>query len=301
MGKLCFKSNQTVSSAMIETEKEVNLPSYKSEGDKYFELIEYKFNYLRKLAFVDYLHALVNFSNENATLEEDYTAAKLEHSMNETFFNELFSTDIFQSFLENKILKHKSLYEEAGNNEKVTSIFKEVIFAINNGLGTQLAKDAKAKGDETADKNSIVKKGDAIAYGILYASGPNFAKIKALFNLFKSGDVIKSSEQFSNYLLAEFIIASYGMCNARNKTSKFEEVGEIERDTFLQLVEKSELKDCQHLVDITNILLFGDNKDAQLNYEQFKAKFADPNKESSLSYLLTGTGVRYMLEKNNVQ
>ena len=201
MGKLCSKSSQSVSSAMIETEKEVNLPSYKSESDKYFELIENKFNYLRKLPFIDFLHALVNFSNENATLEEDYTAAKLEHSMNETFFGELFSTDIFQSFLENKILKHKSLYEEAGNNEKATSIFKEVIFAINNGLGTQLAKDAKAKGDESADKNSIVKKGDAIAYGILYCTGPNYAKIKALFNLFKTGEVIKYSTQFSYYLL----------------------------------------------------------------------------------------------------
>ena len=301
MGKLCSKSTQTVSSAMIETEKEVSLPSYKSEADSYFQLIENKYNYLRKLSFVDYLHSLVNFSNENATLEDDYTKASLEHSMNEAFFTELFSTDILQSFLENKILKHKALYEEAGNNEKVTSIFKEVLFALNNGLGLKLAQNAKANGDENADKNTIVKKGDAIAYGILYCVGPNYAKIRALFNLFKTDNVIKSSEKFSGFLLALFIAASYGMCNARNKASKFEEVGEIEKEKLKELLQTSELQDSQHLVDITNILLFGDNKDAALDYNAFKEKFANPNKESSLSFLLSGPGVRFMLNKNNVQ
>ena len=301
MGKLCSKSSQSVSSAMIETEQEVSLPSYKSDADSYFELIENKYNYLRKLCFVDYLHSLVNFSNENATLEDDYTKASLEHSMNESFFTELFSTDILQSFLENKILKHKALYEEAGNNEKVTSIFKEVLFAANNGLGLKLSQNAKANGDENADKNTIVKKGDALAYGILYCVGPNYAKVRALFNLFKTDNVVKSSEKFSGFLLSLFIVASYGMCNARNKAAKFEEVGEIEKEKLKELLQTSELQDCQHLVDVTNIMFFGDNKDAALDYNTFKGKFSNPNKESSMSFLLSAPGVRFMLNKNNVQ
>ena len=48
------------------------------------------------------------------------------------------SSDFFQSFLENKILKHKSLYEDAGNNESVISIFKEEFIEIINALGAQI-------------------------------------------------------------------------------------------------------------------------------------------------------------------
>ena len=197
MGKLCSKESQSTIN-LVQQEKEVSIASYKSDSDKYYELQEKKYNYLNKIDFVDYLYSLVNFSNENATLEDDYKNASLEVSMNDSFFNELFTTDIFQSFLENKILKHQKIYADAGNNEKVTSIFKEGFLAVNSGLGLKLSQDAKAKGNESADKNSIVKKGDALAYGILYCGGPNFAKVKALFNIFSENKELKSNEKFSN-------------------------------------------------------------------------------------------------------
>jgi len=299
MGKLCSKESQSTIN-LVQQEKEVSIASYKSDSDKYYELQEKKYNYLNKIDFVDYLYSLVNFSNENATLEDDYKNASLEVSMNDSFFNELFTTDIFQSFLENKILKHQKIYADAGNNEKVTSIFKEGFLAANSGLGLKLSQDAKAKGNESADKNSIVKKGDALAYGILYCGGPNFAKVKALFNIFSENKELKSNEKFSNFLLSLFIIPSYGMANARNKLSKFDEIGAIDKEKFKEILDSSELKDCQNLVVVANKLIFGEDLSVSLSYDNFKSKFEVNDKDFSLAFLLSPSGVRYMLKKHNV-
>ena len=299
MGKLCSKESQSTIN-LVQQEKEVSIASYKSDSDKFYELQEKKYNYLNKIDFVDYLYSLVNFSNENATLEDDYKNASLEVSMNDSFFNELFTTDIFQSFLENKILKHQKIYADAGNNEKVTSIFKEGFLAVNSGLGLKLSQDAKAKGNESADKNSIVKKGDALAYGILYCGGPNFAKVKALFNIFSENKELKSNEKFSNFLLSLFIIPSYGMANARNKLSKFDEIGAVDKEKFKEILDSSELKDCQNLVVVANKLIFGEDLSVSLSYDNFKSKFEVNDKDFSLAFLLSPSGVRYMLKKHNV-
>ena len=219
--------------------------------------------------------------------------------MNDTFFSENFSTDSFQLFLE-KLLKHKSIVEEVLENEQEVIIFKEAFLNANNSLGLKLSQNAQSKGDEEVDKNEIIKKGDVIAYGILYCGGPNILKIKALFNIFKEKDKIKTSDKFNEFLLSLFIIASYGMASARNKISKFEEIGKIEKETLKNLIDSSELKDSQNLVNVTNGLIFGPDLSVSLSYEQFKELFEENNKEKSLFFLLSPSGVRYMLQKNNV-
>lgn len=299
MGQLCGKKAQATSN-LIETEKEITLPSYKSDGDKYYDLQENKYNFLRKINFEDFLYSLVHFSNENATLEDDYQKANINFSMEEPFFCELFSNDIFQSFLENKILKHKAIYAIAGNDEKMTSIFKEGFLAANYGLGVKLAQNAKELGDTNADKNSIIKKGDAIAYGILFCVGANYVKIRALFNLFKKDEILKDSEKLDEFLLSLFIIAGYGMANARYKLSKFDEIGGIEKEKFKELINTSELKDSQNMVQITKKMLFGQDLSVSLNYQNFKDKFELNDKDNSLAFLLSPSGCRYMQQKNNV-
>ena len=299
MGQLCGKKAQATSN-LIETEKEITLPSYKSDGDKYYDLQENKYNFLRKINFEDFLYSLVHFSNENATLEDDYQKANINFSMEEPFFCELFSNDIFQSFLENKILKHKAIYAIAGNDEKMTSIFKEGFLAANYGLGVKLAQNAKELGDTNADKNSIIKKGDAIAYGILFCVGANYVKIRALFNLFKKDEILKDSEKLDEFLLSLFIIAGYGMASARNKLSKFDEIGGIEKEKFKELINTSELKDSQNMVQITKKMLFGQDLSVSLNYQNFKDKFELNDKDNSLAFLLSPSGCRYMQQKNNV-
>lgn len=297
--QMCKKQNQEITN-LVEQEKEVSLVSYKSSADSYYNLQEFKYNFFHKMLFQDFLYSLVNFTSENATLEDDYNKSNIQFSMNDSFFTEVFSTDYFQSFIENKILKHKALYAEAGNNERVTSIFKECFLSVNNSLGLKLSQNAQQNGDQNADKNSIVQKKDVIAYGILYCIGPNYVKIKAIYNLFQQNDEIKSSKNFSEFLLSLFIIASYGMASARNKLVKYSEIGEIEKSKLKELLDSSELKDCQHLVEVTNKLLFGEDLSKSYNYQDFKMKFADDNKETSLAFLLSPSGVRFMLQKHNV-
>ena len=299
MGKLCSKKVQTITSNLIETEREIKVTPYKSKRDKEYELLENKYNYFRKLNFADYFYSLVIFSNENATLEDDYKKTNINYSMNESFFDDMFSEEIFQSFLENKILKHKSIYVDALNNEKVKIIFKEEFLAINNGLGIKLAQNAEGKGDPFADKNTIVKKGDAIAYGILYCCGANYIKIRALFNLFQENGQLKSSGKFSNFLLSLYIIPSYGMVNARHKLSKFDEIGGIEKEKLKELAKDCELVACQNMVEVTNKLIFGEDLSLSLSYETFKGLFQG-EKDKSLAFMLSPSGVRYMLEKYNV-
>lgn len=300
MGSLCSKGSQTTTSAMIETEKEVNIISYKSTADKIYELQEGKYNLFRKINYIDFLYSLVNFSSDNATLEDKYDKANINYSMEEPFFCEPFTNDIFQSFLENKILKHKAVYDEASNNETMTSIFKECFLGANTGLGLKLAQDAQTKGDESADKNNMVKKGDCIGYGILYCPGPNYIKIKSIFNIFQVNGTIKKSDKFSRFLLSLFLIASYGMVNARNKLNKYEEIGSLSKEQFKDLIDTSELKDSQNLLDVTIKLIFGEDTSQELNYSQFKAKFENTNKETSLAFLLSASGVRYMHTVHNV-
>ena len=299
MGKLCSKETQ-ITSSLVQEEKEVSVPTYKSKADTYFQLIEYKFNYFHKMLFQDFLYSLVNFSNENATLEDDYNKSTIEYSMNEPFFDEIITPEIFQSFLENKILRHKALYEDASNNEIITSIFKEVFINVINGLGLKLSQNANSNGDTSADKNNIVKKGQLIAIGILYCKGHNYIKTKALFNIFQQNGEFKSSQKFNQFLLALFITASYGMVNARNKSSKFSEVGAIDKTILKELINSSELKDCENLVKVTNNLMFGEDLSKSYKYEDFKMKFSNENSENSFGFLLSSSGVRYMLEKNNV-
>ena len=299
MGKLCSKQTQTIQN-LVEAEKEFSLLSYKSDGDKIYDLQENKFNYFRKMLFQDFLYSLVQFSGENATLEDDYNKANIDYSMKQPFFNEAFSTDYLQSFIENKILKHKALYEDAGTHENIVSIFKEEFLEVNNSLGLKLSQNAKGKGDENADKNTIVKKGDVIAYGILYCAGANYVKTRALFNLFEENGEVKKSDAFSDFLLALFLTASYCMASARNKLKKFNEIGPLEKDKLKELLEVSELKDCQNLVDVTNKLFFGEDLSLSLNYTNFKAKFADDDKNTSLAFILSPSGVRFMIKKNNV-
>lgn len=90
------------------------------------------------------------------------------------------------------------------------------------------------------------------------------------------------------------------MVNARNKLNKYEEIGSLSKEQFKDLIDTSELKDSQNLLDVTIKLIFGEDTSQELNYSQFKAKFENTNKETSLAFLLSASGVRYMHTVHNV-
>ena len=157
MGKLCSKGVQSEVSDLVPKEAEISIPTYKSDADKFLEGQEKKFNLLTKILFQDYLYSLANFSSENATLEDDYTKNTLEYSSNDAFYSESISSDYFQSFIENKLLKHKLLYDDAESNEKTTSIFKSFLLESYKGLGKKLSQDINQKGNEAVDENNVIQ------------------------------------------------------------------------------------------------------------------------------------------------
>lgn len=301
MGKLCTKEVQSVEKApLLPQETEITVPTYKNESDKLYEPIEKKFNYLRKIPFQDYLHSLVNFSTENATLDEDYSKASIEISSNNQFFGEKISSDEFQSFIDNKLFKHKIIYEELVNNENAASLFEKILMEFQNNLRKYIAKHINAKGGEKVDENDIITKGWLIPLGLLYCTGPNYIKIKTIFNLFQEGGNIKSSEKLNQFLLAYFLTGAYCATYARYKLRKYDLIGDIEDAVIRKLYDTCELKDSEHLVEVVNKLIFGEDLSKNLSYEDFKAKFADENKDTSLGFMLSAPGIRFMQMKHNV-
>lgn len=297
MGKLCTKEAQSVEKApLLPQETEITVPTYKNESDKLYEPIEKKFNYLRKIPFQDYLHSLVNFSTENATLDEDYSKASIEISSNDQFYGVKISSDEFQSFIDNKLFKHKIIYEELVNNENAASLFEKILIEIQNSL----VKKINEKNGEKSDDSYIIMKGLLIPLGILYCSGPNYIKIKTLFNLFQEGGNIKSSEKLNLFLLAHFLTGAYCVTSARNRLKKYDLIGDIEKSVVIKLHDTCEFKDSVHLVEVVNKLIFGEDLSKNLSYEDFKAKFADENKDTSLGFMLSGPGIRFMQTKHNV-
>ena len=290
MGKLCSKQVQTTSS-QIESEQEVSICSYKSASDDALKLQENKFNYLSKINFADFLYSLANYSNENATIEFKYDNVNIDYKVTSQEFGEDFSPDVFQSFIENRILKHDNIYN-AKIDESLIAIFKD------NLIQNVTALNLKLKQSHSEDEFQGIRKYHVIPYGLLYCAGANYIKIKALFNLFSEGGAIKSSQMFNEFLLALFLVASYCSIAARNKLGKYDAIGQISKEDLKQLLNAAELKDCQNLVGVANKLIFGEDLSGSLTYEQFKEKFK--GSDNSISFLLSPSGVRSLLEKNNV-
>ena len=295
MGQLCTKKSQDVSSPLLpekEKEKEVSICSYKSNADETLKLQETKFNYLNKINFADFLYSLANYSNENATVEFKYDDVNIDFKITSPTFSDDFGVDVFQSFIENRILKHDNIYN-AKIEESLIGIFKD------NLIQNVTALNLKLKQSHTDDPNFTgVKKSNIIPYGLLYCVGANTVKIKAIFNLFGDNGIIKKSVAFDEFLLSLFLIASYCSISARNKLGKYDTFGQISKENLKELLNTAELKDCQNLVTVTNKLIFGEDLSVSLTYEQFKEKFK--GQENAISFLLSPSGVRSLLEKNNV-
>lgn len=291
MGQLCTKQSQSLSGP-LEPEKEISICTYKSKADNDLNLLENKFNYLHKINFGDFLYSLANYSNENATVEFKYDDVNIDFKITSPTFSDDFGSDIFQSFIENRMLKHDNIYN-AQIDDNLMSIFKDNLIQNVNSLNLKL------KQSHTEDPNfSGVKKSNIIPYGILYCTGANYVKIKSIFNLFSDNGLIKKSDALDDFLLSLFLIASYCSIAARNKLSKYDAIGSITKEKLVELLNTAELKDCQNLVKVTNKLIFGEDLSVSLTYEQFKEKFK--GQENTISYLLSPSGVRNLLEKNNV-
>jgi hypothetical protein len=296
----CCSSKLNAEDDDVDKSEEIEINKYTSKYDNEFSILEKKYNYISNITFRDFAYSLNLFSMDNATLEDDYSKMTLEYSANDAFYNEPFSSDLFQSFIENKLFKHKILYEESENNERAMSIFKTFLLESYNALEQKLSQNNKQKGNEAVDENSLIIKGYLIPIAILHCGGPKYVKVRTIFNLFQEGGNLKPSEKFNNFLLALFLTAAYSMIHVRNKLSNYDEIGAIDLKELVKLADTAELKDSLHLVEVTNKLIFGEDLSQTLDYGAFKAKFNIDNKETSLGYLLNASGVRYMQKQHNV-
>lgn len=296
MGAICCNKSQQPASGEIETEREVSIPMYSSSADKEFSKIETKENLLRDISFTDYIYSLSEFSTENATKQDDYTHKPTSYSMDQPFYNEELTHDLFQSFIENKLFKHPNLYVKAGENEDTANLFKEVMFNIQKSLIAKLDQNDKNNGID--HPNNTFRKSHAIALGILYASGTNVSKIKFLHNLFSREGSLKKTNEFSEFLLALFLIPSYCMLYTRNKLADSGDLSEFPKEIMKKILDKCELKDTVNLLGITMKLIFP-VEEKSYSYSKFKNLFegGGPN---SIGWIINPRGIRLMLEKNNV-
>ena len=263
---------------------------------------EEKINLLFNLDFKDYMYSLKNFDLKTLDIPDDYSKTNYEYSMNDEFYSQPFTCDYLQSFLQNRILKHKKIYEKAFASDKRfdrTQIFKDFLYNLHKGTQLKLKQIESEKNigtvDNQTEEKEILKRNSAICYGLLFCGGDNSNKLKIFFNLFRNKEnKLKMSEGLSEFLLILFIIASYGMCHSRNLLTKYEKIGGFNKEVFTNILKYCQLQSSKALVGITNNLMFGKRNKDELTYDEFKELCILKDKKQSVGYLFSSIGIRFM-------
>ena len=287
---LCRKKGYQKVNYLAPEEKEIVFKDYSSENDQPLSIIENKQNFFNFVQLIEYMNLLESFTIETSTIKSE-GPYKTKFSLKDEFLTQEISCEEFQSFIENKIFQVNEISELIGNNEKSASIFKQICIEIYKALALKLKQHYKEEAD------IIIKKRNLIPLGILFCTSNNIEKIKLIYDLFKNenGDFCKS-EELDDYLISLFLTGSYCLISARNKLGKTnEEIGKLSNDDLVKLVNVSELKDCENLVNIFNQTFFSEDS---YNWENFKKKFED--RENGFGWIFSGKGIRRKLEINNV-
>lgn len=270
-------------------EREIQSFSYKSSSDSLLEVVELKYNLLTYILLIEYMNLLENYKVETATVPFN-KIYKQNFSSKDEFFNQTMYIEEFQNFIENKLLKIPEIYDMSGKNELLISIFKDGFLKVYKGLELKLNQHYNEK---ISDR---IKKKNLIPLGILFCSSNNVSKVKLIFDLFKNDEnLFCKSNEFDEFLLCDFLTASYCLINARKSVSDNNSaITKITNEEIAQMVNTSELKDNEHLVQIFNEKFF--DKEG-FNWEEFKNKF--DNKEG-FGWILSSKGIRNKLEENNI-
>lgn len=286
----CKKTNSTRPLKEISQEKEISFPSYSSKFDHLFVKTEKNFNLWKELQFGEFIPLIIRFSPNNVTVNEEELPLPKQISHRDPFFNQSLDFNYFQSFVENKILKHKVLYEKAGQDELLAQTFMEVALEMYKSL--QLKLD-QFYGEKKADR---LTKGHVILYGLLYCTSTNISKVKFLFDLFSNeSNLFVKSSQLDDFILSLFLMASYCTLAARKKASNFnDKIEPITQEDLKNIIDCMELKDAMNLLKVYNETFF--NEKTELTYEEMKANFSD----KQFGWLFNPRGIRNLLEKNNV-
>jgi hypothetical protein len=287
---MCRKKGYQIVNHLAPDEKEIKFKDYSSPNDEPLSIIENKQNFFNFVQLVEYINLLDQFTIETSTVSSK-NKMKIKFSSKDEFLKKEISLEEFQSFIENKIFNLDELYEITGNNEKSASIFKQMCIEIYKAL------ELKLRQHYNDNSPVILKKSNLIPIGILYCVSNNIEKIKLIFDIFKNdNEEISKSDELNEYLLTLFLTGSYCLISARNKVgSTNEEVGKLAKEDLLKLINVSELKDCENLLNVFNKSFFTKEK---YNWEEFKGKFEDL--ENGFGWIFSSKGIRRQLEQNNV-
>ena len=289
MGINCCKETQKEDpNVLAKGEQEIDFADYTSSNDKLVQKVEKNFNLLTHLQLYYYLNHLDTFSIETATLKMDPNKFKTEFS-SKGEFEKLITVDEFQSFLENRILKEKELYTMAGEDESLSSTFKDILLGVYNDLSMKV-------GQYRGENKPTLKKIHLIPMALLFCISTNIAKVKLFFDLFAEEGKLKQSKELDEFVISLFITASFCMVSSRIKLGKRnQKIGPVETDEAKKAVQCSELKDNQEVLKVFKETFFKKN---ELTFDEVKALFE--NKKEGFGWMFNSKGVRHMLEKHNI-
>ena len=289
MGINCCKETQKEDpNVLAKGEQEIDFAEYTSSNDKLVQKIEQNYNLLTHLQLYYYLNHLDTFSIETATLKMDPKQFKTEFS-SKGEFDKLITVDEFQSFLENRILKEKELYTMAGEDESLSSTFKDILLGVYNDLSMKV-------GQYRGENKPTLKKLHLIPLALLFCISTNIAKIKLFFDLFAEDGKLKQSKELDEFVISLFITASFCMVSSRIKLGKRnQKIGAGEANEAKKAVSCSELKDNQEVLKVFKETFF---KKDELTFDEVKSLFE--NKKEGFGWMFNSKGVRNMLEKHNI-
>ena len=289
----CQKLSKDTSSIFAPGEKEIYFPDYKSKTDKYFALIEGKYNLINHIQLLEYMNLLEKFSIETATINFN-GQYRSNFSSKDEFLSTILHPGEFQSFIENKLFNTNDILDIYGEDEKTLALFKDIFLKIFNNLNTKLNSYYKTNKEDKITKTNL------IGLGLLFCRGQKISKVKLFFDLFKDeNENFVKSDNLDNYLISLFFISSYCLLSVRTTFNCPEQnLAKIDINLAQDLLNENGLgqKNCENLLKYFNENFFDKEN---LTWDEFKNKFGN-NKNQSFSWIFSTRGIRSKLEDKNI-
>jgi hypothetical protein len=284
----CQRISEDTSSVFAPGEKEIYFPDYKSTTDKYFALIEGKYNLMKNIQLLEYMNLLEHFSIQTATIHFD-GKYRSDFSSKDRFLSIVLHQDEFQSFIENKLLNTNDILNIFGEDERTLAMFKDLFTKIFSSLNVKLNSYYNSNKEDKITKRNLV------GLGLLFCRGQNISKVKLFFDLFKDdNEHFVKSDDLNNYLIGLFLISSYCLLSVRTTFNcpelNLPKIGNNLAHDLLNGYGFTQ-KDSENLLEYFNTNFFDKE---QLTWDEFKSKFG--NNKQSFSWIFSSKGIRNKLE-----
>lgn len=229
---------------------------------------------------------------ENSTVEDDYSKRPANFNASDPWVFEDMSEDDLVVFLDNKIVKHKAIYDKMQDGRK-PMLFKDILVTYCKKLAEKLGKK---------DPDFKFKKWHAMLIAFLYCKGQNITRAKFVYDLFAKDGKFGKSEDFSAFQYALYLTASFAALSTRTGMSESyeEDFPKLEKEKIKELLDACQEKDCKNLVTVIDNKFFGEDGSISYPFEDFIKLIKKSDKDESLGFILSSKGIRYFLEKYNV-